>query len=192
MIKKVIAGLCLSTSLMFAQSEANININDNSLEVGFDAYMNYFYELDNSSKYYLGANYITTENELDKDARYLALNFRLENNSTYDENYGFGIGIKAVSVDDGISADFAAIALGVHGKYIINELVSVEGSYYYAPKILSFFDASRLNMAEVTLNYKIVNNAKIYIGARKIITGYDGSSSIDFDKSAFVGFKFLF
>lgn len=192
MFKKIIAGLCLSSSLMFAQSQANININDDSLEVGLDVYMNYFYELDNNSRYYLGANYITTTNELEKDAKYIGVNFRIENESTYDNNYGFGIGMKAVTIDNGGSADFAAIALGIHGKFIINELTHVLANYYYAPKILSFVDANRLSMGEVTLNYKIVNNADVYVGYRKITTGYENSSSVDFEKSVFVGFKFLF
>lgn len=188
---RVVAGLCIASSLSFAQSEARINVNDKALEVAVDVYMNYYYVLDNSSKYYFGANYIKGENDLNKDASLTSANFRVIG-ETGNEKLSVGMGMKVTMVDNDIDDDFIVIPLGVHAKYKVSSKLSVDGSIYYAPSVLSFSDAKRFFSSEVNVNYQVVNNGFAYLGARRIDTKYENKNDIEFDKSLYAGFKFLF
>lgn len=191
-MKKILVSLCLCTSFLFAQSEAKININDKSLEISADAYLNYFYALDNSSKYYFGVNYIRSENNINKNTALFALNFKVLSEMKSNNNIELGIGVKTVVIDNGINEDFVVVPFGLHAVYNLNKQFSIDTNIYYASKVLSFSDAKRYFSYELNANYEIVENAFVFIGGRSIETQYQKIEKIKFDQSVYAGFKFLF
>ena len=190
MLKKVFVGMCVASSLMFAQNEFDINVNNDTLEVGANIYMNDFYMLDDSSKYYLGASYLGSEEDNQNTQNVMSINFKVMNSMS--DNYGFslGMGIKAVYADNGYNS-FTAIPLGLFLKYEFNDRLHFDGEIHYAPNILSFSDADNYKDTRVKANFKVVENGYAYVGARRMSSDYKGID-VEFDKAVFAGFKFLF
>ena len=189
-MKKILAGIVLATSLLLGQSEARLNINDKTLEIAADAYMNYFYDLDNRSRYYFGANFIKSENEDNEKTSLIGINFKVLSEVSSHKQLLLGIGIKTVLIDNGIDEDFLTIPLGLHIVYNITKHFSVDTSLYYGPKVLSFSDAKRYVAYDLNLNYEVVNNGFVYFGGRNLATQYKKIENIKFDKSLYAGFKF--
>ncbi|MCJ8325843.1 MAG: YfaZ family outer membrane protein [Campylobacterales bacterium] len=191
-MKKILVVLSLAASLLFSQSEVRLNINDKTLEIAADAYMNYFYDLDNSSEYYLGANFIKSKNNNSSKTSLLAMNFKVLSEVSSNEKLLVGIGVKAVLIDNGIDENFISIPLGLHLVYNLTEKLSVDSSVYYGAQVLSFSDAKRYLTYDLNINYEVINNGFVYLGGRNIETQYKNVKKIKFDQSLYAGLKFLF
>ena len=98
-----------------------------------------------------------------------------------------GIGGKFVAFDAG---DPSGSALAVGGYLIHNlaaaNLLSVRGDIYYAPGVVTFGDGQRYLEFGVRLEYKLVEQASVYLGYRNIDVHFD-QSDFDLDKSGHLG-----
>lgn len=191
MLKKIILGSVAVASLMFAQeNEIDINVNNDTYEVGGTAYLNNFYYLNDNSKYFFGAHFLGTDEDDKLSQKLINLDLKVMNSVANDSGFSLGLGIKGVYTDSD-REDMMAVGLGVLGKYEYSDKFYVDASYHYAPEVLSYMDGDSYREARVNANYAVVNNGYIYTGLRRIKADFKNSVA-EFDKSAFIGFKFKF
>jgi len=192
MLKKIIIGSLVASSVAFASGAADININDNTLEVGMEYNLNGSYRLNENSNYLLSASYLRSEESSSTNTQTLAtVGLRIMN--PYVDNYGFslGLGVKGV-VADNSPKSFVAAPLGIFASYMVNEQIHIDGEYSYAPKVLTFSDGETYNEWKLKANYRVIDNGFVYVGARGITTEYTNSSEYSYDHTAFFGFNVQF
>ena len=193
MIKKLIAGLLISASLLSATNTVEININNNTLGLEGEYSINEVYSLNNDAKYYLTLAYLSsedTEGTEDTD-RIINIGVKLMNPYVNDNGISFGMGINALWINN-YSKTFFATPLSVFADYSISEELSIDTNIAYAPKILSYSSAKNYQELTVKLNYKVIDNGFVYLGYRNIKTKYDDGQAINFDNSLFFGYKVRF
>ncbi|MDX9742931.1 MAG: YfaZ family outer membrane protein [Arcobacteraceae bacterium] len=192
MLKKIIIGSLVVSSALFASGGADININDNTLEVGMEYNLNGSYRLNENSNYLLSASYLRSEEDSATNTQTLAtVGVKIMN--PYVDDYGFslGLGIKAVLADNSPKS-FAAAPLGVFASYMVNEQIHLDGEYNYAPKVLSFSDGETYKEWKLKANYRVIDNGFVYVGGRGITTSYTNGTEYSYDHTAFFGFNVQF
>ena len=116
------------------------------------------------------------------------------NESTSLEGFSIGIGGNVINIRNDYSNSFLAIPFTIHFAYDVASKISLDANIKYSAEVLSFSDAKNMNSYEINANYKIINNAVIYIGTRKINLKYDKNTienSINIS-DLYAGFKFFF
>ncbi len=193
MIKKIAVGSILASSLLFASNSAEININNNTLELGGDFFLNDMYNLNDDSNYFLTARYLSSEDSGNKvsSQKLITTGFKIVNPYIDDKGFSLGMGIDAVWADN-YTDNFYAIALKISGTYNINEQLSTDAEVAYSPKVITYGGGDNYKSGNVKLNYKIIDNGYVYIGARSIKTTYTDGTEVDFDTSAYFGYKVQF
>lgn len=192
MLKKIIMGSLVASSVAFASGAADININDNTLEVGMEYNLNGSYRLNENSNYLLTASYLRSEEDSSTNTQKLAT-VGLKIMNPYVDDYGFslGLGIKGVIADNGPQS-FTAAPLGVFASYMVNDQIHIDGEYDYAPKVLSFSDGETYKEWKLKANYRVIDNGFVYVGARGITTAYTDGHEYSYDHTAFFGFNVQF
>jgi len=104
-----------------------------------------------------------------------------------------GIGVQATGFDDK-KIDGGALGLGGFARLNIPSVpgLSLEGALHYAPSILSFGDADDLTRVRAQVNYRVIQNADVFLGYHYLNTDLDGGSDVTLDKGIFAGMKLLF
>lgn len=189
-MKKILTAGLLSSSLLFA-STAQINVNNDTLEVGTDIYLNDHYQLDNATNYFLTLNHLNTESsDTEPSRRLTTVGLKVLNPYMDNNGLSFGLGIKAVMTTQ-ISKDFMATPLSVYAKLELNQLIYCDLEASYSPRVLSFQDAETYKDVKFRANYKVLENGYIYLGYRDIETKYTGGK-IKYDDNLFLGYEFRF
>jgi hypothetical protein len=193
MLKRVLVLFSLLSSLSFSQNEFKVSINNEMLELKSDIFLNYYYELDDSSRYYLGGSYIKNKED-DSTNHIWDIDFKIMNESTSLEGFSVGIGANAINIRNDYSNSFLAIPFSIHFSYDIASKISLDANIKYSAKVLSFSDAKNMNSYEINANYEIINNGLIYLGTRTINAKYDKNSIENKLKisDVYAGFKFFF
>jgi len=193
MIKKIIAGMVISSSIASAANIAQINVNNNTLGLKAEYGINEIYNLSNDAKYYLTLEYLSSEDAGATESTDRIVNFGLKIMNPYINDYGvsFGMGINTVWVNN-YSKTFMATPLSVFADYSINEDLSIDATLSYAPKILSYSSADNYSEVTAKLNYKVIDNGYAYLGYRDIETKYEDGAKVKFDNSLFFGYKIQF
>lgn len=190
-MKKILMGSILISSLLSANNSVQVNINDDTLEVGADLYLNKYYDMNNDSNYYLTVRHLRTEEKNDSTQSLTSLGFKLVNPMTDNNGISLGLGMKSVYSNQ-ISQSFFALPLGLNGRIELNELIYIDAEVSYAPRVLSFADAKSFSDFQARINYKILNNGYVYIGGRNVQTKYEDGTKKKFDNTAFLGFEVKF
>ncbi|MCI0501164.1 MAG: YfaZ family protein [Epsilonproteobacteria bacterium] len=192
MLRKIILGSLVASSMAFGSGAADININDNTLEIGMEYNLNSNYKLSQNSNYLLSASYLKSEETSSTNTQTLvAVGLKVMN--PYVDDYGFslGLGIKGVMADNSPKS-FVAAPLGVFASYMVNGQIHLDGEYNYAPKVLAFSDGESYKEWKLKANYKVIDNGFVYLGARGITTEYTNATQYTYDRSAFFGFNVQF
>jgi len=192
MLKKVIIGSLLASSVAFGSGAADINVNNNTLEIGVEYNINRSYNLDDNSNYLLFATYLRSEEENETNNKSLVTaGVKIINPYINDYGFNFGLGIKSVMADNS-SKSFMAVPLEIFVSYVINEKFHLDTSYSYAPKVLTFIDGENYREWKAKLNYKVIDNGFVYVGGREIKTSYTNDTTYSYDDAAFFGFDVRF
>jgi predicted RNase H-like nuclease len=134
-MKKVLLGSIFATSLLYSTT-FQININNDTLEVATDLYLNDMYNLNSSSNYYAGLSYLTTEREEGETSQKLTTaSFKILNPFTDNNGLSFGLGIKAIDTKEN-SKKFQAMPLSFYGKWELNEVLYFDLELYRFAKTL--------------------------------------------------------
>jgi len=192
-MKKIILGSLVASSVLLANNSVQVNVNNDTLELGGDIFLNRYYNVNNSSNYYLTARYLRTEAEKkhDDNQTLTSVGFKLVNPMT--DNYGIslGLGIKTVYSSHN-SESFFAMPLTLNGRIEFNEMLYFDTDLSYSPRVLSFMDGESYRDIQARINYKVLADGYIYLGGRNIETEYENGAKVKFDTSAFVGFDIKF
>jgi hypothetical protein len=190
-MKKILLGSLIATSLLMADNSVDVNVNADTVEVSADVYLNDMYDVNNDSNYYLTLRHLRTEKDNSNAQTLSTVGLKVLNPFTNDNGLSFGLGMKAVYTNQ-IGKRFLALPLSAYGKIEINELVYIDADLSYAPKVLSFSDADSYVDFRAKVNYKVLADGYIYLGARSITTKYDSGEEEKYDSSAFVGLEVRF
>lgn len=191
MKNKLLSAVLLTTSL-YASNSVDININNDTLEVGAELYLNNKYNLNNSSNYYFIANYLHNEGDDNEPNKSLStLGFKVMNPYTDDNGISLGLGIKSTYTSQ-LDKSFIAIPLSVYVRYELNEMIYFNFEYGYAPSVLTYQDGEKFQDIKFKANYKVLDDGYIYAGIRDIRTTYEPDLEVEYDTSAFVGFNVRF
>jgi len=193
-MKKIIAGSLIASSLLWGSNSIELNINNNTLELGADYSLNSSYMLNDDSNYFLTVKYLGSEEENSNKSTQRLLSVGLKVINPYIDDHGFslGLGMKTVVADNYSSESFIATPLELFATYNVNEQLSIETQVGYAPKILTFLDGNTYKDAMLKVNYRIIDNGYVYVGGRKIKTEYEDIGTIEYDDSVFFGYKITF
>ncbi|MCK5294025.1 MAG: hypothetical protein KAJ49_05185 [Arcobacteraceae bacterium] len=195
-MKKILAGSLVATSLLFGSNSAEININNDTLELVGEFLLNHSYQLSDEGNYYFTVNYLGSENQEStvgntKNKKLVTTGLKIMNPYIDDRGLSLGIGIKAVWADN-YEKDFFATPLEVFAKYEINEQLSLDMNVGYSPKVLTHADGETYKDGKIKVNYKVIDNGYVYVGARSIETTYKNNAEIKFDDNVFFGYKVQF
>ena len=195
-MKKILAGSLVATSLLFGANSAEININNNTLELVGEYILNGSYNVSDEANYYFTVGYLSSEDQKSTattvtNQKLATVGLKIMNPYIDDRGLSLGIGIKTVWADN-YTKDFLATPLELFAKYEINEQLSLDTSIAYSPKVLTHSDGDTYKDWNLKANYKVIDNGYAYIGARSIKTTYKDSAEIEFDDSMFFGYKVQF
>jgi len=190
-MKKILIGSLIATSLLLGNNAVEVNINNDTLEVEADIYLNDSYDVSNNSNYYLTVGHLRTENDNAETQTLTTAGLKVLNPFTDDNGISFGLGMKSVYTNQ-LSKTFFALPLSVYGKIEFTEVIYVDAEISYAPKVLSLGDAESYTDMKAKFNYKVLENGYVFIGARSVETKYDSGTTSKYDTSAFVGLEVRF
>jgi len=91
--------------------------------------------------------------------------------------------------------DLLALGLGMQMMYSLPgaDRISVGGTFYYAPPIVSFMDAERFREGALRLQFALFPEAAVYVEAHQFhVTLSDGRGSFSIEKGARVGLQVEF
>ena len=196
MLKKI--GLILiSTVSLFALHTAELNLNDVDLEIGAKFDIGQFNESVEPNTMFFGGKFFTPDKK-HSSSSITSLNPYFEANFLIIREFGasgmsLGFGGK-FNYTQLNNEDFYSIPLGVEFGYVIPapDLIpmSLHGSVYYAPQVLSFSKAK--NYLEYRINYdiEVIKNVSVTLGYRNMNTEYTNSlGSLNYNDSWYFGFK---
>ena len=190
-MKKILIGSLIATSLLLGNNGVEVNLNDETLEVELDINLNKYYDVSNNSNYYLSAGHLRTEHDNEEIQSLSTVGLKVLNPFTDDHGISLGLGMKSVYTNQ-LSKTFFALPLSVYGKVEFNEVVYIDAEVSYAPKVLSFGDAESYTDVKAKVNYKVLADGYVFIGARNIETKYENGTRTKFDTTAFAGFEVRF
>jgi len=194
-MKKFLLSLVTSSTLLFANT-AQININNDTLEVEANLYLNDSYHLNTNSNCYFVTSYLHTDAYKSTPSQSLTtIGIKFINPYTDDNGFSVGIGMNSVYATYD-NKSFLATPLSLYGPYELNEMVFFDAKVGYAPRVLSYMDAQDYQDGYIKANYKVLDDGYIYVGLRDIKTTYKITSNIDkeikYDDSVFFGFRVRF
>ena len=194
MLKKLTL-ITASAVSAFALHTAEININNKDLEAGIKLDIGQFNRDVEPNTMFVGAKFLNADDAHSSDSitslePYYEANFLIMREVG---NYGisFGMGVKFNYAQVGTS-DFSALPLGVELEYKLptpKEIpVSFSASFYYAPEVLSFADATEYLDYRAHFDIELIKNAGITLGYRNLNISAN-SSSKNYNSSVYFGFQ---
>ena len=103
---------------------------------------------------------------------------------------GIGTRLYAIDADRKQEDDLSlALALGGWYRYTLPEAnrISIYGSLYYAPEVLSFTNLDHMYTYEFRAEYMTMRNARVYLSYGKTTAIYDDNSRIEANKGLSIG-----
>jgi hypothetical protein len=204
MFKKIIMSSIIASGVLFAQSGIGININQNDLEIEGTLDSRNLAFLQTSSTIYLGDFNFINKDDNDIKSKLIGIGFGATNQFEGIPGVELTFGAKLIlsDVDDdrkGIDDWFSAMPLMAMVRYIFPPLmynippVSVEGKVLYAPSALTFGgDSDNYGEFRISGDMEMIENVKVYMGYRHIMTGYEADENYIFDNGFYGGLKFIY
>lgn len=204
MLKKILITTLPAISA-FALHTAEININDQDLELSAKFDMGQVNTNVEPNTIFIGGRFLSgqKENSRLEDGNYLTniepiyeVNFLMKR-AVSNIGLSLGMGVKFNS-----TKDFSTLPLGLEFEYVVPTKTILPmylyGSAYYAPVALSFNDAKNFFEYRISYDIELIDNGRITIGYRQLNTNYDNSksdvalSNVIYNESFYAGFKFAF
>ena len=195
MLKKISLITMLSVSA-FAMHSAEVNINDTDLEMSAKLDLGQFNSNVEPDTTFLGFRMVYADDTHGAKNRY-------KNDPYYEVNFlmkrpllrsglSVGMGVKV-----NYATDFSSLPLGLEVSYKIPATsfvpMSLNGSAYYGPRVLSFGDADRYYEYRISYDIELIRNGRVTLGYRSIHTNYnDRRGSYIYNQAFYGGFKFFF
>lgn len=176
---------CLMTGSQVLADSLDLNLNDDSMRMTYEADMGKGAALD------AGYYYNDRINDNDADLMHVGLHVTGDN---WSQSGVFNIKVGGRLIYSSVDP-FDVMALGLGGEVRFSPVhrLGLGASAYYAPRIASFLDAERYSEYGVKLDYQLLTQAFIYVGYRQIsVEVEDISTKYELDDSGHLGLKLLF
>ena len=196
MLKKLGVATLLGANLM-AMHNLELNINDVDLEAGLRLDMGQFNDAVEPNTTFIGVKYLKADNDhsdYDSPNAYMEVNFLMQR-KIKDTGMYAGLGVKLNYINNDGSNDFSSIPLSFKVGYIVPSAlpVNVYAEAFYAPKVLSLRKAEGYYEYRLGVDVELIENADVYLGYRDLETKYENFSGyINYNRSAYIGFRFKF
>ena len=131
------------------------------------------------------------DNDVNDVDDYYELSFLMQNQMG-NEDLTLGLGMKL-----NYTEDYSSVPLGAEAKYHLpldNTIpIFINLSMYYAPSVLTMQDADKYFEYRMSADFEVIENGRITVGYRVMNTDYDDKrGDVEYNKSAYIGFKFAF
>ncbi len=200
MLKRSVLLSVMSATVLFAETGASININENDVEVEGVLDSRNLAILQNSATILQAdTNFLNIDGN-GKRARLFGAGIGATNafEGVRGVELTFGAKIVLSSVDYDDEDTFVALPLMAKVRYTFPPLlfhippVSLEGKILYAPGALAFGDSEKYSEFRASADIEMIPNVKIYAGYRNIHTEYiDGGDSV-FNNGFYAGLKYSY
>jgi len=184
----------------FALHTAELNINDKDLEVGMQFDVGQFNDSVEPNTMFVGGKFFSPDsthstNDINSINPYAEGSFLIMREiGNMGMSLGMGAKLNYTKVNE---KDFSALPLGLEFGYKIPapKLVpmSINGSLYYAPQVLSFLDGKDYLEYRIHYDVELIENAGLTIGYRSMNTSFENiSGTLNYNSSWYFGFKVKF
>lgn len=198
MLKKLGLSILLSCASLFAMHSAEININNEDLEVAGKLDLGQINNSIEPDTVFVGLKLLNgheahSSEENTDNGTYIDFNF-LMMNELPAKGLSIGLGVK-LNYSDSFNQDFISVPLGIEFKYKIpaTNLIPLylSANAYYAPSVLSMSDAESYFEYRINFDIEVIRNGSITVGFRSLELNYE-NIDYNYNKSAYIGFKFRF
>jgi hypothetical protein len=201
MLKKI-ALLMVATASAFAMHGVDININSKDLEVGAKLDMGQFNYNVEPNTVFVGVRFLkgdASHSDYHEDyiKDFYEMNFLMKR-AVENTGLTLGLGLKLNHTENDTNK-FTSVPLGIEANYKLPIDSAIPfylgGSLYYAPEVLTMNEANNFLEYRVHFEAELIKNGFVTLGYRNIDTNYEvGGRNYDvkYNKSAYLGFKFLF
>ena len=200
MLKRSILLSMMSASILFAETGAGININEDDVEVEAVLDSRNLAAFQNTSTILQAdVNFLNIDSD-NQSAKLLGAGVGATNTLEGVKGIELTFGAKMIwsSIDSLDDDTFVALPLMAKVRYTFPPLmfhippVSVEGKVLYAPGALAFGDAETYSEFRVAADIEMIPNVKIYAGYRNIHTEYVGGTDFTFNTGFYGGLKYTY
>jgi len=184
---RVLATLCASVVLCSAVSAGEIDLSFNSDAIRA-LYLHDFEGRDLSADVGLANN---SDRGLVINASLFISGYASDGDSPLEA----GVGLRGAIVDgDHSDQEGLSAAVGGFFRYALPRMdrVSIRGDLWFAPDILSIGDIEEYKDASIRLQYALLRDADIFVGARYLNAEFDNDSRQLIDSGMNVGFSIRF
>ena len=195
MLKKIII-IAVTAVLAFANHTVELNLNEKDLEVAGRVDMGQFNMAVEPNTTFVGARFLKAHEDHSSNKNvsldpYYELNFLMMRDIA-NSGMRAGMGVKL-----NYTNKFSTLPLGLEMEYQIPTSrtipIYINGTFYYAPQVLSFHDADGFLEYRVSVDIELIENGRITFGYRNLDTNYNAPfGSFNYNDSWYVGFKIGF
>ena len=129
--------------------------------------------------------------EQDNNLYHLGLHVKGENWSKQSGTLRISLGGRIYGANP---SSYSIVALALGGAVSVSPMkrVTLQGRLYYAPDISSVSDADGLRETELRLAYKVIPQASLFVGYRRIDLDIGNVGTLEVDESIHIGMRLLF
>lgn len=186
------AGALVAVPASADYAEANVNNEAARLAYGWTS-------VREEGEVQLEGAVLIAEDENDNDVKLASFGLAVIGDAGAKEwNLRAGLGARLYAGQfDQPADDLSGFGLGLGGEFSLRfpqmNRLGVSGRFYYAPDILAFNDVSEIIDFAVRIEYEVLRNANLYLGARVVRAEEDNSgSSVDIDRGLNIGLRINF
>jgi len=190
--RKILLLLALLNSLLFAQNNIGMNLNNEDIELQGSWDIVNLTDYSNGTHYLINANYLHTKSDSFKTGEhFVQVGLFAQNSFLNTQALLLSFGMKAVMTND-----YIAIVPSGKAQYTLDLGLDVPPTFIsaevsYAPSLLSFMDATSYTDFRVEADMEVIPNILLYGGYRHIETAYvDYTEALN--DSLFAGMKITF
>ena len=200
MLKRSILLSIMSATVLFAETGAGINLNENDVEIEGVLDSRNLAMLQNSATILQAdVNFLNIDGN-NQRAKLLGAGVGATNAFEGVKGIELTFGAKMIwsSVDFDNEDTFVAMPLMAKIRYTFPPLlfhippVSLETKVLYAPGALAFGDAEKYSEFRVAADIEMIPNVKIYAGYRNIHTEYINGKDFTFNTGFYSGLKYTY
>jgi hypothetical protein len=200
MLKRSILLSMISATVLFAETGASININENDVELEAVLDSRNLAALQNTSTILQAEVNVLNIDSDRQTAKLLGAGLGATNTLEGVRGVELTFGGKMIwsSIDDTDDGTFVALPLMAKVRYTFPPLmfhippISLEGKILYAPGALAFGDAESYSEFRIAGDIEMIPNVKVYAGYRNIHTEYISGADFTFDTGFYGGLKYTY
>lgn len=125
------------------------------------------------------------------DSDFASVGLHLVQKISQTSYLGMGFELQGFEADD---EEGAGLGVGGFIRYSLPTMpaLAVGGQFYYSPDVIAFSDVDRIWEGAMRIEFRVMKQADIYLGYRRINVEFEDIDDVDIDKGGHLGFRFYF